>query len=75
MNITTRLPASEFLQHCRAEVNQQLADYMDQASASHRLQNTMRYGLLGGGKRIRPALCLAAAEAVGGQRQIAIAPA
>jgi geranylgeranyl diphosphate synthase type II len=69
------LPASEFLQHCRAEIDQKLADYMDQASASERLRDTMRYGLLGGGKRIRPALCLAAAEAVGGQRQIALAPA
>ena len=75
MNTATHLPASEFLQHCRAEIDQQLADYMDQASASQRLQDTMRYGLLGGGKRIRPALCLAAAEAVGGQRQIALAPA
>jgi len=63
------------LQHCRAEIDQKLADYMDQASASERLRDTMRYGLLGGGKRIRPALCLAAAEAVGGQRQIALAPA
>jgi len=75
VNTTTRLPASEFLQHCRAEINQQLADCMDQASASRRLQDAMRYGLLGGGKRIRPALCLATAEAVGGQRQIALAPA
>jgi len=75
VNTATRLPANEFLQHCRAEIDQQLADYMDQASASQRLRDTMRYGLLGGGKRIRPALCLAAAEAVGGQRQIALAPA
>ncbi|AKO51710.1 geranyl transferase [Marinobacter psychrophilus] len=75
MNIATRLPASDFLHHCRAEIDQKLANYMDQAGASQRLQDTMRYGLLGGGKRIRPALCLAAAEAVGGQRQIALAPA
>ena len=75
MNTATRFPANAFLQHCRAEIDQQLADYMDQASASQRLRDTMRYGLLGGGKRIRPALCLAAAEAVGGQRQIALAPA
>lgn len=72
---TAHLAVSQFLQHCRAEIDQQLADYMDQASASQRLQDAMRYGLLGGGKRIRPALCLAAAEAVGGQRQIALAPA
>jgi geranylgeranyl diphosphate synthase type II len=75
VNTATRLSTSEFLQHCRVEVDRQLADYMAQASASQRLQDTMRYGLLGGGKRIRPALCLAAAEAVGGQRQIALAPA
>lgn len=75
MNTAIHLPASEFLRHCRAEIDQQLADYMDQTSASQRLQDAMRYGLLGGGKRIRPALCLAAAEAVGGQRQIALAPA
>lgn len=31
------------------------------------LQQAMRYSLLGNGKRIRPLLCVAAAEAVGGQ--------
>ncbi len=32
----------------------------------HRLVEAMRYSLLAGGKRLRPVLCLAAAEAVGG---------
>jgi geranylgeranyl diphosphate synthase type II len=32
---------------------------------SHRLQEAMRYSLLAGGKRVRPILCLAAAEAIG----------
>lgn len=75
MNTAGRLPVNNFLARCRTEIDQQLASYFSQASASQRLQDTMRYGLLGGGKRIRPALCLAAAEAVGGQRQTALAPA
>jgi geranylgeranyl diphosphate synthase type II len=32
------------------------------------LADAMRYSLLGGGKRVRPMLCLAACEAVGGER-------
>ena len=75
MNNVTRLPASEFLQRCRAEIDQELARHLSQSSASQRLQDTMRYGLLGGGKRIRPALCLAAAVAVSGQHKLALAPA
>ena len=36
------------------------------------LLEPMRYALLGGGKRIRPVLCLAAAEAVGGSAEEAM---
>ena len=32
----------------------------------------MRYSLLGGGKRLRPILCLASADAVGGERMMAM---
>lgn len=39
------------------------------------LHAAMRYSLLGGGKRLRPILCAAAAEAVGGQREDATLPA
>ena len=35
----------------------------------------MRYSVLAGGKRLRPILCLAAAEAVGGKEKLAIIPA
>ena len=34
--------------------------------------SAMRYSLLGGGKRLRPILCLASAEAVGGSRALAL---
>jgi len=37
------------------------------------IHRAMRYSLFAGGKRIRPALCLAAAEACGGQVQAAMA--
>ena len=40
-----------------------------------RLYESMRYSLLGGGKRLRPALCRAACEAVGGEAEAALAPA
>jgi len=40
-----------------------------------RLHAAMRYSLLAGGKRLRPILCLASAEAVGGARAVALLPA
>ncbi|MFO8140853.1 MAG: polyprenyl synthetase family protein, partial [Marinobacter sp.] len=44
-------------------------------AASPRLDEAMRYSVLGGGKRIRPALCLATARALGSDQTRAIAPA
>jgi geranylgeranyl diphosphate synthase type II len=49
----------------RALVEQELADLSLNASLGG-LVEVMRYGLTGGGKRIRPVLCLATAEAAGG---------
>ncbi|MDO9541899.1 MAG: polyprenyl synthetase family protein [Kiritimatiellia bacterium] len=39
------------------------------------LHRAMRYSVLAGGKRLRPILCLAAAEAVGGKEKHALVPA
>lgn len=39
------------------------------------LHKAMRYSVLAGGKRLRPILCLAAAEAVGGKEKLALVPA
>lgn len=39
------------------------------------IHEAMRYSLFAGGKRLRPILCLAAAEACGGQVEAALAPA
>jgi len=44
----------------------------DEATPPAILHTAMRYSLFAGGKRLRPILCLAAAEACGGQRRAAI---
>jgi geranylgeranyl pyrophosphate synthase len=55
--------------HARAErALRQVPLRGEPAQAGQRLIEAMRYSLLGGGKRLRPVLCLAAAEAVGGAR-------
>jgi geranylgeranyl diphosphate synthase, type II len=46
-----------------------------QPAEGGRLADAMRYALMTGGKRIRPNLCVAAAEAVGGSAEEALPPA
>ncbi|SFN37182.1 polyprenyl synthetase family protein [Marinobacter pelagius] len=67
--------AVDFLESCRTLVDAELDRCIDQSAASDRLQDAMRYSVLGGGKRIRPALCLAAARAMGQASNSALAPA
>jgi len=67
--------AVEFLESCRTLIDAELDRCIDQSAASDRLQDAMRYSVLGGGKRIRPALCLAAARAMGQDSNSALAPA
>lgn len=45
-------------------INQELAKWIQERSDSSRLLKAMNYSLMAGGKRIRPVLCLAAAEAI-----------
>jgi geranylgeranyl diphosphate synthase, type II len=54
----------------RREVEAALRRYLP--SARSRLRQAMRYSLLAGGKRIRPILTLASAEAVGGRARTAL---
>jgi len=54
-------------------VNDALDRYLPQPNcAPAALHRAMRYSLFAGGKRLRPALCLAAAEACGGQIENAL---
>ncbi len=54
-----------YLDRCREAVNHELESLFPEDSANSRLTAAMAYSLKAGGKRVRPALCLAAAEAVG----------
>src|SRR3954447_10015137 len=65
-----------YLEKTSAAVNRAL----DKALPSERVKpatihKSMRYSLFAGGKRLRPALCLAAAEACGGETRAAMAAA
>jgi geranylgeranyl diphosphate synthase type II len=66
-----RSPLDAFVQEARRRVDEGLARYLpaeDEAASAPcpaRLAAAMRYSVLGGGKRLRPVLCLLAAEACG----------
>ncbi|TGN38164.1 polyprenyl synthetase family protein [Marinobacter confluentis] len=64
-----------FLEQCRTDVDAILAHRLTAPeSGSPRLLDAMSYSVLGGGKRIRPALCKAAAMAVGQSGEAALVP-
>jgi len=66
-----------WLEQVRADIDVDLASRLPAArgkddsayDAIDRLHDAMRYAVLGGGKRLRPAMALAACEAVGGTAQ------
>ncbi|MBE0545503.1 MAG: polyprenyl synthetase family protein [Verrucomicrobia bacterium] len=62
-----------FLDSCTTAVNAALDHFLPPASAKPAtIHRAMRYSLFAGGKRMRPALCLAAAAACGGRGSDAI---
>ncbi|MBY6034156.1 (2E,6E)-farnesyl diphosphate synthase [Marinobacter daepoensis] len=67
--------AEAYLERCHKEIDQALDHFMSHSTTSERLRDTMRYSVLGGGKRVRPALCLAAAKAMGVNEKTALSPA
>src|SRR5207248_3521543 len=57
----------------RSEVDAALLKYLPTSPASPpSVADAMRYSIAAGGKRLRPILCLASAEAVGGDRRLAM---
>jgi geranylgeranyl diphosphate synthase, type II len=59
-----------YLSERKALIDQVLAQSLPtEDGPGFRVVEAMRYSLLGGGKRLRPILCLAAAEAVSGEAQ------
>ena len=61
-----------YLDSKRKQINTYLHKILQNTSNSSRLIKAMHYSLMAGGKRLRPVLCLAAAEVVGGQTKDAL---
>jgi len=64
----------QYLAARQQQINQALIAFFDSISTT-RIIEAMQYSLMAGGKRVRPILCLAAAEAVGGNPDDVIEPA
>ena len=63
----------EYIDARRAEIEQALAAILPPTpDCPDVLADAMRYSLTAGGKRLRPVLCLTAADAVGGDRSLAL---
>lgn len=60
---------NSYLVSRRKEVNDAINEILQDATDFSRIVDAMRYSLMAGGKRIRPVLCIAAAEAVGGKAE------
>lgn len=56
-----------YLDEKRVRIHRALDQYLPDEPRATRLKRAMRHSLMAGGKRLRPILCLAAAEAVGGK--------
>lgn len=62
-----------YIQSCQARVNERLDYWLtNQERLAPRLVEAMRYATFNGGKRIRPVLAFAAAEALGGKMEDAV---
>ncbi len=65
-----------YLNSRRRRINKTLKEIFEsKISNKGRLKSAMGYSLMAGGKRIRPILCLAAAESVGGNTDDALCTA
>jgi geranylgeranyl diphosphate synthase type II len=63
---------SGYLKNKTQQVNVALEEIFHDSQSSEPIVAAMKYSLMAGGKRIRPTLCLAAAEAAGGKPQVAL---
>lgn len=66
------MTVSEQLAADAAQIEAELSAWFAQQHAYGDLHDAMRYSLLGGGKRLRPALTLAACRLCGGQEEFAL---
>ncbi len=63
----------EYLETKKEIVDRALEEYLPKRDGfSSKISESMRYTLFAGGKRIRPVLCMASAEAVGGRAELVL---
>jgi len=65
---------SAYIKNKNQQINVALEKILHDSQPSEAIVEAMKYSLMAGGKRIRPVLCIAAAETVGGKPQ-AVLPA
>jgi len=65
--MTTAFDLQSYLHDRRKKVNSFLAEILDNHSGSSIIIDAMKYSTMAGGKRLRPVLCIASAEAVKGK--------
>lgn len=58
-----------YLKAVRDPVDERLRHYLKVESPATQVSQAMTYSIMAGGKRLRPVLCIAAAETVGGNRE------
>ena len=62
-----------YLKEVTAEIDSALDSFLPSEEANPQtIHKAMRYSIFAGGKRLRPVLCLAAAEALGAERAVAL---
>lgn len=64
-----------YLRKQRSKIDRKIKQHLRAPTASPRIAAAMSYSILAGGKRLRPILCMAAAEAVSGKSDNAITAA
>ncbi len=75
MQKTTQFNLTAYLNHQRERIDNELNQLLTAPSPERPIMAAMRYTLMAGGKRLRPILCIAAAEAIGGDCPAAVLPA
>ncbi len=64
------MPAKQYLSECKQFIDQSIGQFLPGKKAfPESIHESMHYSVFAGGKRLRPALLIAAAEAVGGNRR------
>lgn len=66
---TVMFDLKSYMAQARGQVDQQLRHCLEGPSPATRISRAMTYSVMAGGKRLRPVLCIAAAETVGGSRE------